>query len=674
MPKKNRLKDRQLNTSASSPEQLKSTPPNSAQSEPHSGFVAIRETIESIVVAFVLAFLFRTFEAEAFVIPTGSMSPALQGRHKDVSCDQCGYRFRTTASSEESDVVQRWHSQLQHSSLRVDQREQLKYQIRSQDVLAGVCPMCRYTMPFRKDLPVAVQDLVDREDIEEHPSYPGDRILVNKYSYDSCPPERWDVVVFKFPGNGSMNYIKRLVGLPGETLRVYQGDLFTSPPGQDQFRIQRKPPATVRAMLQPVHDTDYESVQLYQAGWPLRWAATTSAGWEIEVVTGEKTGKKNVVQRFLIDQTETEGTHEESTAWIHYRHLLPDNLDWQEVLDWQEERAIQSDGSATTQANRTAMADAAHPQLIADFNAYNARILRGTALHGTWQVEPSHWPHNWVGDLAVACHVNVVQAEGELILNLVEGGKQFTCQIDLKSGQATLNVESDQEDANGFPLTASTGLNSPGNYHLLFTNVDDQLLLWVDDTLVDFGDTSYDASQLYGGRSNIYPRSGDDRGGDLAPVGIGARGASLTISRLQVMRDIYYVATNPQDSPHDPEYTRIGSAAHLADGTTVPPIDSQRQLFSNPKNWPRFGTRRHRDFPISDKQYFVCGDNSPESADCRLWKSSTPSRGIPGGSYLDQRLLTGKAVCVFWPHSWGGIPGLPKLPGFPNFGDIRIVR
>src|SRR5438067_1059753 len=40
-----------------------------------------RETIESIVVAFVLAFLFRTFEAEAFVIPTGSMAPTLYGQH-----------------------------------------------------------------------------------------------------------------------------------------------------------------------------------------------------------------------------------------------------------------------------------------------------------------------------------------------------------------------------------------------------------------------------------------------------------------------------------------------------------------------------------------------------------------------------------------------------------------
>ena len=58
----------------------------------------VRETIESIVIAFVLAFLFRTFEAEAFVIPTGSMAPTLQGRHKDVECVKCGYRYRASAS------------------------------------------------------------------------------------------------------------------------------------------------------------------------------------------------------------------------------------------------------------------------------------------------------------------------------------------------------------------------------------------------------------------------------------------------------------------------------------------------------------------------------------------------------------------------------------------------
>ena len=39
----------------------------------------VRETIESVVIAVLLAFMFKTYEAEAFVIPTGSMAPSLQG-------------------------------------------------------------------------------------------------------------------------------------------------------------------------------------------------------------------------------------------------------------------------------------------------------------------------------------------------------------------------------------------------------------------------------------------------------------------------------------------------------------------------------------------------------------------------------------------------------------------
>ena len=62
--------------------------------KPFISAAAMREIVESVVVAFVLAFLFRTFEAEAFVIPTGSMAPTLMGRHKDVTCSKCGYPYR----------------------------------------------------------------------------------------------------------------------------------------------------------------------------------------------------------------------------------------------------------------------------------------------------------------------------------------------------------------------------------------------------------------------------------------------------------------------------------------------------------------------------------------------------------------------------------------------------
>ena len=101
-----------------------STAAAKAKSVPaHATGRTIRETVESIAVAFVLAFLFRTFEAEAFVIPTGSMAPTLQGRHKDVVCPQCHFRYRVSASSEEDDQVQRARAILSNPTSTREMRE-----------------------------------------------------------------------------------------------------------------------------------------------------------------------------------------------------------------------------------------------------------------------------------------------------------------------------------------------------------------------------------------------------------------------------------------------------------------------------------------------------------------------------------------------------------------------
>src|SRR5438552_16512112 len=54
---------------------------------------SIKETVEAILVAFILAFIFRGFVVEAFVIPTGSMAPTLLGAHMRFVCDDCGYQF-----------------------------------------------------------------------------------------------------------------------------------------------------------------------------------------------------------------------------------------------------------------------------------------------------------------------------------------------------------------------------------------------------------------------------------------------------------------------------------------------------------------------------------------------------------------------------------------------------
>jgi hypothetical protein len=60
----------------------------------------IRELMETIVFVVVLVLMLKTFLAEAFVIPTGSMADTLLGYHYKVTCDQCGYRNLVNASSE----------------------------------------------------------------------------------------------------------------------------------------------------------------------------------------------------------------------------------------------------------------------------------------------------------------------------------------------------------------------------------------------------------------------------------------------------------------------------------------------------------------------------------------------------------------------------------------------
>ncbi len=54
---------------------------------------------------------------------------------------------------------------------------------------------------------------------------PHDRVLVNKFLYRFRLPQRGDVIVLKYPLNPQRNYIKRIIGLPGETVDIKDGKL-----------------------------------------------------------------------------------------------------------------------------------------------------------------------------------------------------------------------------------------------------------------------------------------------------------------------------------------------------------------------------------------------------------------------------------------------------------------
>ncbi len=54
----------------------------------------------------------------------------------------------------------------------------------------------------------------------------GDRIIVNKVSYRLTGPERGDVIVFHSPRDSKTDLIKRVIGLPGETIEVTGGTVY----------------------------------------------------------------------------------------------------------------------------------------------------------------------------------------------------------------------------------------------------------------------------------------------------------------------------------------------------------------------------------------------------------------------------------------------------------------
>src|SRR3954451_20486055 len=53
----------------------------------------VRQTVEFLVVLSLGILLFRTFTAEAYIVPTGSMAPTLLGMHEEVDCPNCRMRF-----------------------------------------------------------------------------------------------------------------------------------------------------------------------------------------------------------------------------------------------------------------------------------------------------------------------------------------------------------------------------------------------------------------------------------------------------------------------------------------------------------------------------------------------------------------------------------------------------
>jgi len=55
--------------------------------------------------------------------------------------------------------------------------------------------------------------------------HPGELVMVSRAAYQQSLPQRGDVIVFHYPVDRTLEYIKRVIGLPGETLEINEGQV-----------------------------------------------------------------------------------------------------------------------------------------------------------------------------------------------------------------------------------------------------------------------------------------------------------------------------------------------------------------------------------------------------------------------------------------------------------------
>ncbi|MDR2169270.1 MAG: S26 family signal peptidase [Planctomycetaceae bacterium] len=608
-----------------------------------SGVRIIREYVEALVVALALAFFLKAFAAEAYLIPTGSMASTLMGRHKDVCCEICGYQFQVNASEELEDQQ---HLNIDGSTTTPPR------------VVGGTCPQCRHTMYLGSDN-------VDRKNFN---SFNGDRIFVNKSQFDFTNPRRWHVTVFRYPGKPQINYIKRLVGVENETVRIEHGDIFVRRNGETEFEIQRKPLPQLRAMLRIVDDNDYVIPELHDIGWFDKWSNVASESWK----------RSSDFKSFSIDATDVTSDDDPqpnsssknllSEHWLEYSNIVPTSDDW---------------FSLKQQRLPPVRNKEYNPQLVTDFISYNSGIVRYLDYTGAIRLEPEistptitrngitrqeHFCRqstngiglNWVGDLATSVNLNIKKPQGVFMLSLVKGGVNFLCKIDLTTGNAALSISGKTES---FELaTAQTQVRLNGNYEIMFCNIDEELRLIIDGKEINF--KSKNRYDKFCKENSMLDRNRRPDRSDLKPARIGVSGAAVEVSKIKIWRDMYYIACNDANRSHCD--LLVSPMNFVRNSYAADEIErSVNSFFSNPEYWETLGKTRAVEFRLGKDQFLMLGDNSAKSKDSRLWTEDD----IP--HYVERKMLIGEAMFVYWPHGLR-IFGT-NVAIIPNFKKMRRI-
>lgn len=550
---------------------------------------AIRDMVESVWVAIVLAFVLRAFMVEAFVIPTGSMAPRLMGRHYDMRCPSCGYRFAYGYGGEDST----------RAAIRPPKAR---------------CPNCYYHGTNTED------------HFERVFAQGGDRVLVLKYLYQFSEPQAWDVVVFRNPQDNHQNYIKRLVGLPGETLEIVHGDIFVRRNGsgggpQTPWKIRRKPDRAQDAMWQIVFDNDYRPNEDMLAGIRarvLQWEP--GAGW-----------KPSPDGRAFTFEGDSEGHLTFDPPRDRYQpHYAYNSYDGSHTLSPRMDICTDLKLSAVFEpAQETSSLE----MLLTSFEHRFRGVVSADGTASLHYHSPAHGEGQWKTWTA-ALPSKLTPGVGREV-SLEHADFRVTLRVD---GEPVLRVDSD----------------------------------------------AYEDEDLYGKttiRERLVQRLTEQprRQAPKPEVKIIARGGGCGLTHLKLMRDVYYTNTGKDTNSSSPA-DRYAIDAEAA--AAIDPSKARNDWTKGNLAWGVMGNPirlMDSDDPDLD-EFFVLGDNSPQSLDGRAWTKAAPTLRLydEDGNALYQLgtvpryAMIGRALFVYWPAGFR-LPGV-SLPIVPNVGRMRLIR
>ena len=225
--------DRAAGDAASATTDPAGPPPATRDGRPwhDTRFGQLIDAFQTILTAVILAFVFRSFFIEAFIIPSGSMANGLLGAHRTLLCPACGWEFDRGIQG------------------------------LSDPTATAACPNCHWRLTAEQ---------------AESASKDGDRILVHKWVAAFAGwlgPRRWDVIVFRDPASPDENYIKRVAGLPGERIEILDGDVFVN------GVVAHKPEFVQRGLWNVVHDQDHLGVDAATGEIDPPWRTASGDGW-----------------------------------------------------------------------------------------------------------------------------------------------------------------------------------------------------------------------------------------------------------------------------------------------------------------------------------------------------------------------------------------------------------